>query len=58
MHGAVVGLVLQGGLVQVVTEETQGEDRKCEQVTSVVGVTEYTGQVVLAVLYTDNQKSI
>ena len=51
VHRGVVGLISQGQLVKMVTEDAQREDGKGEKVASVVGATEYTSQVVVPIFY-------
>jgi hypothetical protein len=43
VHGLVVWLVLQGSQVQMVTEDSQGEDGDGEEVTAIVWAPEYAG---------------
>lgn len=52
VHRGVVGLVSQGQLVKVVAQDAQRKDGECEGVASIVRVTEYTSQEVVAVFYT------
>lgn len=51
VDGLIDGLVVQGLVVQVVTENTQGEDGDREEVASVVWASKDTGEIVLAVLF-------
>lgn len=51
VHRGVVGLISQGQLVEMVTEDAQREDGKGEKVASIVGATEYTSQVVVPIFY-------
>lgn len=52
VHRGVVGLVSQGQLVKVVAQDAQRKDGECEEIASIVRVTEYTSHEVVAVFYT------
>ena len=52
MHRAIIGLVFEGQLVDMVANDAQGEDGECEEVASIVRVvTEDTSQEVIPIFY-------
>ena len=51
VHRGIVGLVFQGHLVDMVSQDSQAEDGDGEEVAAVVGIAEYTSQNVTPILY-------
>jgi hypothetical protein len=51
VHRGIVGLVFQGRLIYMVAQDSQGEDGDRERVATVIGITEYTSEVVFPILY-------
>lgn len=51
VKGSVVGLVIQGLIVQVVSKDSQTKDGDCEKVAAIVGAPEDASQVALVVLW-------